>query len=64
MSTTVITIITPDSEQTVYDRINPVEGESAMTLDRVASYIVSLSNGSNLKTSVTLAVGALPVINL
>lgn len=63
-STTVITFITPDNQRTVYDRIAPVQGESAMTIDRIAAYLTSMANGSNKKTSLTLAVGGLPVINL
>jgi len=63
-STTTITFVTPDSQQTVFDRIDPRTGERSMSVDRIASYLTSIANGSRTVTSISITVGGLPVVNL
>lgn len=62
--TVTITIVTPDTQQTTFDRIDPRTNDRSMSMDRIASYITSLANGSNKLTSASITVGALPTVNL
>lgn len=64
MSTTVITFITPDSQEAVNSRINPQANAPQMSIDRIAEYLTSMANGSNNKTSLSITIGALPTVNL
>lgn len=63
-STTTITFVTPDSQQTVFDRISPRTNDRSLSVDRIASYLTSIANGSNKVTSISITVGGLPVVNL
>lgn len=63
-STTTITFVTPDNQRTVFDRIDPRTGERSLSVDRIASYLTAMANGSQHVTSISITVGALPTVNL
>lgn len=63
-STTTIVFVTPDNQQTVFDRINPQTGGKQASIDRIAAYLTAMANGSQKKTSMTITIGGLPVVNL
>ena len=64
MSTTVITLVTPDSQEAVNSQLFPTSGGKQESIERIASYLSGIANGSVHKTTLTIEIGSLPQVVL